>query len=347
MKWLYSLILILLFASCDQGIESSLNPISSPEREINTPLGVYGVMVQVQPKQSVTQLNIAYNINGGQNNVIPMTHQGDGIYRGELPGQPFGNTLIYFVYGETDSGDTLRYPLGEKTALPITFIRSTDFVCAYNSDCYGGEGCIRGTCRIPPEICSLDIDCPFDQNCNLLGDQKCHEVTESCSSNNDCNSGFYCHNSGCLPLGDQCDDDRDCRVGQECSDRGYCQIGTACSSSADCGINGYCHPDIARCILTPECSNHDDCTDPLICNTIIGRCVSRTCQTHFDCDAGQRCDLATGICLEDDNIECYQDDDCSKEKPYCDLTNLTCQECVMPYHCQQGEVCFENICYED
>jgi len=83
-----------------------------------------------------------YSVDAGVDQSVPMLHSGWQVYRGELPGQPIGSSVEYWVTAEDRAGNT---GIGSSRFFDI----QTD--CGGVADCSGNGSCIG------PDTCECDF----------------------------------------------------------------------------------------------------------------------------------------------------------------------------------------------
>jgi hypothetical protein len=83
-------------------------------------------------------IELHWAVGRGGEVVVPMLHSGGQVYRGEIPGQPFGTTIDYFVVARDRAGN-------EGTGPTLAFdVRPS---CSGVSDCSGNGTCVANdTC---------------------------------------------------------------------------------------------------------------------------------------------------------------------------------------------------------
>lgn len=191
-------------------------------------------------------------------------------------------------------------------------------LCRTNMDCRPGEQCgLTGSCE--PIRCSANIDCTqqpgfvcIGQRCEAgcqLPDNPCPEGSfclgssastpgeciDSCTSNQDCNFGYFCDTSLARPtciLEPPCEDDIDCRTDELCRQQ-QCQA-APCELDEDCLDGQVC--DRARCV-GGDCQedtfspNHMPEEASLIEGEVeisnLVRCAGRPDWYRLDVDAGE------------------------------------------------------------
>jgi len=80
--------------------------------------GPYAVYARVSDNDELFIVELAYTINSGPLTPVPMAYQGGGIFRGEIPGQPSGTSITYFVRARDRAGNWKRVP---SPADPVKF----------------------------------------------------------------------------------------------------------------------------------------------------------------------------------------------------------------------------------
>ena len=70
------------------------------------------VSVRAVDPDGVDALTVWYSVEGGAWQSRSMSHQGDGLYEGTIPGQSSARTVQFYVEGDDDLGATSTYPAG-------------------------------------------------------------------------------------------------------------------------------------------------------------------------------------------------------------------------------------------
>ncbi len=155
---------------------------------------------------------------------------------------------------------------------------------------------------------------------------------DDCAPGEDCDGGFCsCPSSvSCGPEGTCCASGESCQVREICDDAaGGCQTVEICLPACDgefCGVSGdvCCEGSTPVCGPAGECA--PDCGGGELCGADFDQCCAegdycvfgqcRTpgepCSTFVDCDWGEYCDDALGVCMPDDfpqDIECRLEGD--------------------------------------
>jgi len=154
---------------------------------------------------------------------------------------------------------------------------------------------------------------------------------------------FVCSAEACAPL--VCEEDL--QVCVECTDDAHCPGGTCqladnlcitgCVDDDECGAQERC--DFGECVFAP-CAGHDECESGQVCNVATGVCEAPTamCTSPLQCDEGQTCDTDAGLCVPL-APECVDDDDCGAGR-FCDEGNCALLgECVDDDDCFNGDTC--------
>ncbi len=118
----------------------------------------------------------------------------------------------------------------------------------------------------------------------------------------------------------------------------------SCTSNSDCRLGEICDTNLGKCVSKPECTVPSDCNKGFSCEQ--GRCVAvlATCTTQAECASwpGTYCDLGLGKCVRG----CATNADCASSAPRtaCDPTTHACvyptqvlcstdAECPTNYRC--------------
>ncbi len=254
-------------------------------------------------------------------------------------------------------------------ALDSCIHQPDDTLCDNGLYCDGVEVCdeVRGCLVSDPVLCDDGIDCTTD---------RCDEDFRTCVFEADdalCSNGVFCDGV------ETCLVDTGCAVGPEPCATGVCdEMGMRC---VECLSNEVCDDDIGCtidecdviagvCVHTPvdeRCDDLDACTvdscdgsgcvfltiegccaedstcgDGLFCNG-VERCVESVCTPGTTpCAIGERCDVATAICLIPP--ECLIDFDCDDGNP---CTDNACESGVCTSQpgsnaCDDADECTEN-----
>ena len=254
----------------------------------------------------------------------------------QLCASPAANGAQCFVDGECTSTHCINNICGE---------------CAMDSQCATGEFC--NTERSSGTRCDAKktngVRCGGSNECENghCSDRTCGD----CSSDSDCNSGFYCgYGDPTLPqiqlcvavlsIGNTCDRNEMCQSAI-CSG-GYC---SECTKDDQCSSDQYCELKGAkenRCfakkIIGTECGGDAECTSSHCSNR---KCVQ--CLSDSDCSSGQFCKLANPaaddyqLCASPaaNGAQCFVDGECTSS--HC--INNICGECAMDSQCATGEFC--------
>ena len=94
----------------------------------------------------------------------------------------------------------------------------------------------------------------------------------------------------------------------------------------------------------PDCVRDSDCPGAQFCQE--GQCVDGECQNDADCDPGQVCLIAAGVCV---TPQCLQNVECP-EGQFCDPADQTCKDgCTDNSNCPDGTICNPNTqaCEQD
>ena len=88
----------------------STNPIIFTRRLDNTEneTGPYVVNADITDDTSISSAQLTYQVSGGTSATNAMILVGNGLYRAEIPGQPKGTTITYFVKAADSDGNETR-----------------------------------------------------------------------------------------------------------------------------------------------------------------------------------------------------------------------------------------------
>ncbi len=302
---------------------------------------------------------------------------------GECPGQCFGQCVPQAI--ECDADD--QCPEGMVCEISCWDCDNSD---PAGSDCF--PGCVGHCVPQPPPYCDENTPCPEGFECVMecWETQGCDPSTGECPP---CEPDPNNPDGGCLPfcqgycvpiVPPECEVDQDCMTAS--GDVGQCIDGrciydndpcanVTCAPGDECHVycgNGWCE---AFCYpVEPECRVDSDClsADGTIGRCVEGRCVFEPLYCHADwecppdfvcqmmeCDPG--CDetgdpnCCVGICVPNQQPECFTDDDCMID---CDQSGGDCYpgqgrcidgRCVFdPCNCPEiwDPVC-AVVCYSD
>ncbi|RMD94861.1 MAG: hypothetical protein D6813_01445 [Calditrichaeota bacterium] len=91
----------------------STNPIIANTTDLDNTLdetGPYVVETDAVDDGSIASVNLTYQVVGQEAVTVSMAAQGNDHYRGEIPGQPLGSTIVYFVTAKDNEGNETRGP---------------------------------------------------------------------------------------------------------------------------------------------------------------------------------------------------------------------------------------------
>lgn len=110
--------------------------------------------------------------------------------------------------------------------------------------------------------------------------------------------------------------------------------------------------DIDADSALPGCASAVACDNDLICSAVDGRCYA--CQAASDCDPGERCELAAGLCMPDSGAPaatvcsaCIGDAGCASGVcvvPAGETIGYCSQGCAAPQDCPAGFACAGSRC---
>jgi|GEM_PF-837156 len=210
------------------------------------------------------------------------------------------------------------------------------------SDCTV-DGCDPGfTCNTGTGLCEEDVvvsgvacgACTNSDECGG-GGWKCIPVgganicAPPCGTSDDCETGWTCFSSQCVPGGFSCDGcvSDGCDAGQACESNagGLCQAAKAscdtCIYDWECGPDAGCH-DVGSGakVCVPRCSTDADCAaNGAVC--IIDEVSSYKVCSNAGCGTGTTCTP-----------------ECSGATPHCNAASV-CVACTNDTHCASGEEC--------
>jgi hypothetical protein len=94
-------------------IDTELPSITNVTQLANTgdQVGPYVVEATIGDNDALVLTALEYTLNGGPLNETLMTPQGGGLYRGEIPGQPAGTNITYYVKARDQAGNVNANPL--------------------------------------------------------------------------------------------------------------------------------------------------------------------------------------------------------------------------------------------
>jgi hypothetical protein len=253
-------------------------------------------------------------------------------------------------------------------------VQACSGTCTDRTMCSNDQVCSNGHCCPPPARCFSPADCPQNH-------PDCNGATGMCFGGDNCMTDADCEmKPGCA--GGVCM----CQIANN-TPPGVCVMrANECMSDNDCKVNGayvgkYCQLQMQpyKCVTAPMCTTNADCANlGLLCDTQMGSdsfdhcingtncstggscpsdqtCVNSTCvpknclNTPNFCQMNQRCDAATGMCVNDTMGMCTQDTDCMmgyycntvQSPAVCELgcrTNADCPNgvCNAQHQCQTG-----------
>ena len=231
--------------------------------------------------------------------------------------------------------------------------------CLSDAECGECMACNNaGQCAAPQEVeCTNDFYCGPGLECSTCG-QCVPEGTPECSSDAECGECMACNDAGqcAAPQEVECTNDFYCGTGLECSTCGQCvpQGEPECVTDSDCECYASCSD--GSCV-GPEyipCSE-DSCGAGMKCDE-CGACVSDgpiiitpECSQHADCSCTEVC--SNGFCMENDSTECESNEDCP-ENWICGECR-TCEEptiiivvpqCTQDSDCPCSNSCIDGLC---
>ncbi|MEE2755151.1 MAG: plastocyanin/azurin family copper-binding protein, partial [Myxococcota bacterium] len=254
-----------------------------------------------------------------------------------------------------------EFKCNDNTCIPM------NWVCDDQAfDCAGGEDEAPNNCP----ACRVKEDCQ--------GNQVCDPVTfecvdpPPCNGDGDCDDGFACD-----PATNQCVERAGCAGDADCGQNEVCDLASTqciarCLDDADCDGERVCDANTGQCVDPPENNECDagffTCADGSACvesqwvcepganpwqdcgdgsDETQAACAWKNalnCQGDGDCNAGQRCDVATGQCVDNG---CLNDNDCAQGE-ICDPQSEQCvaggnNGCGNDADCN-GQQCVNDVC---
>tara|TARA_R110001583_G_scaffold59799_1_gene177810 strand:- start:56102 stop:62578 length:6477 start_codon:yes stop_codon:yes gene_type:complete len=225
----------------------------------------------------------------------------------------------------------------------------------YHCENLGGGNCNACVLDPPPPECDESNPCDADYEC-VNGDcvyvdpgPDCEEGGNSCVlGENACCPGLVCDaiDQGgvgvCRPpgsTGDSCNGDNGCSPGLICYNGAcepeVCGCTDPLADNHDDTANSLCGGTLESVCTYPECYNHGDCGDSLVC--IDGDCVEG-CLEDGDCGYTEVCNYDTNNCVPG-NGGCTNPAACNYNQ-HADYDNGTCNMCDQP-----DTECINNNCY--
>ena len=264
-----------------------------------------------------------------------------------------GNFTESFVLGHMGQGSDVDIT-GSLGAASVTIIE-----CTSDAECTDGNVCTTDTCVVG-ECMHVDNTLPcFDGlfctatdtcvggACIGSGDrcpgQLCNETMNICAEcliNTDCDDGNVCTTGTCDFSSGVCsytNNTEACNDGLFCTATDTCS-GGACGGSGDRCPGQQCSEAINACVV---CLVDIDCDDGNVCTT--DSCVSFTCvytNNALPCNDGLFC-TATDTCAGGTCVG--GGDRCPGLQ--CDESFDACVECLDSSHCDDGNVCTDDVCF--
>lgn len=268
---------------------------------------------------------------------VPLTRRTEARFEGDLPGQAPGG-LVRVVLIARGPGGRATWP-GEN---PHEFrIFEPSGACLVDGDCLPQEICDRDTrqCRVPPDVCARDADCPQDRTCEAGA---CRFRPSTCEEDADCGPGRVCEAGLCVGR-PECVEDADCPGGR-CVPPGRCVFEEPCPGGCPDGFQ--CIDN--ECVDPGACGG---CPDGQRCHPELDACVE--CYADGHCAADRHCSLAPDFsCAEGPRAApctpcgpggaCGFDQICAEDTGFLCLT--TCRD---PGDCSQGTFCDGRVCRSD
>ncbi len=98
----------------DFELEDILGPVYTGTTDIGSttdPVGPYEIFTTATDFSGIATLDLYYNVGSGWM-PVPMVDQGDNLWRAEIPGQPAGTLVGYYLVGEDNVGNSSSDPSG-------------------------------------------------------------------------------------------------------------------------------------------------------------------------------------------------------------------------------------------
>lgn len=283
-------------------------------------LGPYTVVTEVSDPDGVDRVLLRYQPGAAGEVSVSMSRVTDGVYEGEIPGQPPFTTVRYFVLAE-DSG--------EQVTDPPDALSSPDR---------------RYQFQVLSSTCAADLECGTGEFCDASG--SCRQHLGPCSSDADCGKGMRCGADGACRLAVRsCVLDEGCLVGEVCdTNLGECAPRPGCGADASCPLDFICDKtdQLCRraCVGAADCGPGEACT--------AGACSgAKSCAQDSDCGAALVCDPAGGFCRPKGAgpcASCLLDADCGGPTDFCLLLGQGqyCGQDCSSAPCPSGYSCSQN-----
>ncbi|MEZ4469174.1 MAG: hypothetical protein R3F43_33235, partial [bacterium] len=272
------------------------------------PVGPYALVASV--RGATDRVAVTFRADEGDAFVLVLTRRGDGRYEARLPGQPAGTTVRLRLLVDGAGGED-AWPADEE--YHEFRVLAADGPCLVDGDCLDDEICdrLRHVCKLPPDACADDGDCPLDTVCV---DGACRFAPTVCADDATCGAGRVCEAGRCVSR-PECRADADCPGGTCLTPPGRCVADEGCRADADCPPDlplcraGTCGPGPCPggCPAPLVCVD-DACVDPGACGGACPdglRCLpERGCVA---CTADGQCGPGA-FCAVDDDFTCRMGD---------------------------------------
>jgi hypothetical protein len=248
---------LLALAACTAEPPQILS--TTPIGDTRDQTGPYRVQSVIRELRSGDRVEVRYTTGAEAGPYIPI--QADvsgGIADGEIPGQPAGTHVYYYVAVVRDGSVAVTDPsaaaalktVGNPTsdAAPIVIADAgLPADAAPPTKTYAFRVLARsGACR-------ADTDCATGEICP---DKTCRAYTGDCvgldAGNLGCPDGYSCDTTRtpelCVIMPKPCNDDTGCPSVETCDpDRLVCVARAPCQSTADCAANEHCDDSFGLC----------------------------------------------------------------------------------------------------
>ncbi len=255
------------------------------------------------------------------------------------------------------------------TTDPRAVCKASSVTCGQDGKCDGSGNCtyspaVSGTCSATTctgstkttstcnnsHTCAgTQSACPNSLKCNAAGT----DCLGSCTSNNDCLSGYYCSGGTCqqqLTPGTTCSNGIQCTTGN-CADGVCCD--TACTEQCKaCNLSGHtgtcswgsgasrhgsaCTTDNSSCGGSCD-GSHDTCQYP----TVGTSCSTATCSNDLATTIANACN-GGGNCVSA-NQTCSSSQYCTGTPASCQGKKSNTSSCSLPIECS-STICNNNVC---
>jgi hypothetical protein len=258
-------------------------------------VGPYSVLAEVSDPDGVEFVSLFYQPGLAGTVRVEMAERREGIFEGDIPGQPPGTRVRYFVVA--DDGD-------DRVTAPADALAPTRGRYAF---------------AVLTATCTTSLDCDPGETCDASG--SCVQTGGTCKKDSDCGKGFRCGAGGsCVLATRPCHLDEGCLMGEVCDAiLGQCIPRPTCDQTTACPLDFNCSSALGVCLRA--CMGTSDCGPGETCKA--GTCSGgTTCQKTTDCKAGLSCDPVLKLCRPAGAglcAKCTRDVDCGGTTDFCIL----------------------------